>query len=105
MASRFTVFGASDCTCSDVAASLGEALQINLSERESSFKGGKYYFTRGPDGVEISVERNVRDEEGVYSEPEFSKYKILVYVNYGRVDVDEAVAAISGLHLLRTENI
>ncbi|TXS51746.1 hypothetical protein EAO75_09810 [Streptomyces sp. uw30] len=80
-------------------------MDTELSLRESSFKGGEYFFNRDNQGMEISVERHIPDEEGEYAEPGFSDYDVLVYVNYGRKATEERIAALSGLHLLRFETV
>lgn len=105
MPSRFTLFGSNGFTVAHVAQLIGEALDTELSLRESSFKGGEYFFNRDSEGMEISVERHMPDEEGDYAEPGFSDYEVLVYVNYGKTAAEERIAALSGLHLLRVETV
>ncbi|MGK5695561.1 hypothetical protein ACSNOJ_22150 [Streptomyces sp. URMC 128] len=105
MPSLFTLLGSKEIGAADVAHLIGEVLSVSLPVRESSFKGGEYFFSRDSGGMEISVERHVRDEEGEYAEAEFSDYQTLVYINYGNSDVEQRIAAISGLRLLRSETV
>lgn len=105
MSSRFILFGANGSSVARVARLVGEALDAELSLRESSFKGGEYFFNRDSEGMEISVERHMPDDEGDYAEPGFSDYEVLVYVNYGKTAAEERIAGLSGLHLLRVETV
>lgn len=105
MSSLFTLFGSKEVSAADVAHLIGEVLSISLPARESSFRGGEYFFNRDSGGMEISVERHLCDEEGEFAEPEFSDYRTLVYINYGNSDVEQRVAALSGLCLLRSETV
>lgn len=105
MPSLFTLLGSKEVSAADVAYLIGEALSMSLPVRESSFKGGEYFFNRDSGGMEISVERHVCDEEGEYAEAEFSDYQTLVYINYGNSDVEQRVAALSSLSLLRSETV
>ncbi|MFI6404353.1 hypothetical protein [Streptomyces sp. NPDC050548] len=105
MAARFTLFGIKGLKVPDVAQLVAEALSVQLARRESSYKGGEYFFHRGADEVEISVEEHVCDEEGFQAEPEFSEYAVLVYLNYSRLDMEERLLTVKGLDLLRSESI
>jgi hypothetical protein len=105
MSNRFALFGAKDSNVTYVAESIGGKLHISLSRRESSFKGGEYYFHRSDAGWEISVEENVRDEEGYFTESAFSDCGTLVYVNYADADLEAVIAEISDLRVLRVEAI
>jgi hypothetical protein len=105
VSSRFIAFGAQGTNIEYVAQLIGEALGVDLSLRESSFKGGEYFFIRTGEGMEISVEQHARDEEGEYAESGFSNYGILVYFNYAPSGMEERGAALSGLRLLRVETL
>ncbi|GAA4561238.1 hypothetical protein [Streptomyces collinus] len=105
MPARFALLGTKQTNIADVARSVGDALGRTLSLRESSYRGGEYFFNRDSDGTELSVEQNVRDEEGQYVEPEYSHYRVLVYVNYGNSAIERKVADIPGLHFLRVETV
>jgi hypothetical protein len=105
MPSRFILFGFNGDNVARVASAIRDSLRIGLTRRESSFKGGEYFFMRDSSGMEISVERNVRDEDGDFAEPDFQEYGILVYVNYSTSRVEEKIAALAGVNLLRIDTI
>ncbi|MCX4400557.1 hypothetical protein OG840_01755 [Streptomyces sp. NBC_01764] len=103
MPSRFTLYGAKDFTVADVADMVAAALNIKLSRRESSYKGGDYFLHRDEDGFEVSVEGHVRDEEGNFEEPDFPQYATFVYINHSLPGVEDKLATVQRLDLLRTE--
>lgn len=105
MSARFSVFGVKNGHLASIAQLVGRSLDISLSKRESSYKGGEYYFNRSGDGVEISIERNVRDEEGGDAELDLSDYGVLVYVNYGSMEMEDRISGVAGLELLRVEDV
>ncbi|MFB6949048.1 hypothetical protein ACFV85_28340 [Streptomyces niveus] len=65
----------------EVVEDLSSALGVKFEERDSSYKGGKYFLAHGEGLQEISVESNWEDEEGFAAEPNFKEYPILVYFN------------------------
>ncbi|WP_158717553.1 hypothetical protein [Streptomyces sp. NRRL WC-3744] len=102
---RFALFGFRDPDLPRVAHLIGDALTVHLDMRESSFKGGEYFLHRDVDGREISVEGNVRDEEGILTEPDFPAYAVLIYVNYSNLLAESRISKIDGLEFLRVEEI
>ncbi|MGP3980039.1 hypothetical protein [Streptomyces sp. KR80] len=87
----------------DVAEILAASLGVEFALRESSYKGGEYYLYQGADGLEISIEAHWRDEDGILAEPDFPQFSVLVYVNHIITGMDEKLAAVDGLELLRCE--
>ncbi|MEU6593682.1 hypothetical protein ABZ923_31470 [Streptomyces sp. NPDC046881] len=102
---RFALFGFKNPDVSVVARLIGDALTVHLDMRESSYKGGEYFLHRDVGGMEISVEANVRDEEGVLAEPDHPDYPVLVYLNHSSLPAESRISEVDGLDLLRVEDI
>jgi hypothetical protein len=45
----------------------------------------------------------VRDEEGIFEEPDFPQYATFVYVNHSLPGIEEKLLTVKRLDLLRTE--
>ncbi|MFI9809988.1 hypothetical protein ACIHEJ_37775 [Streptomyces sp. NPDC052301] len=105
MKSRFTLLGAKGLKVPEAAELAGAALKIGLDLRESSYKGGEYFLHRYIDGAEISIEGNVRDEDGVLTESEFPEYSTLIYLNYSRSELEESLSDVREFDLLRSEAV
>ena len=105
MVARFKLFGAKGLEISEVAQLIAESLGLRMDLRESSYKGGEYFICRDESGAEITVERNALDEEGIRTEPEFSEYETLVYLNYGQVATEQVLSEVRELKLLRSETV
>ncbi|MGW5306042.1 hypothetical protein ACWERF_19170 [Streptomyces griseoluteus] len=103
MASRFTLFGAKGLSVPEAAELAGVVLGIELDLRESSYRGGPYFLHRYADGAEISIEGNVRDEEGVLVESGFPDYATLIYLNNSRSELEKTLSEVGKFDLLRTE--
>lgn len=103
MASRFTLLGAKGLEIAQASRLVGVLLGIRLEMRDSSYRDGEYFLHRYSSGTEVSVEGNVRDEEGELTEPEFPEYTALIYLNYSRVELEGALSAVEDFDLLRVE--
>jgi hypothetical protein len=100
---RFALYGVDALTVSRVSLIVAAVLGVNFSLRNSSYKGGDYYLYRGMERLEISIEGNECDDEGVPVEPEFPLYAVLVYVNNSTDEVERKLSNLNELKLLRLE--
>ncbi|MEE1763539.1 hypothetical protein [Streptomyces sp. SP18BB07] len=105
MSARFILYGMEGWALNEASRSISTALGVEFSVRNSSYKGGDYYFYRGVGRLEISIEENVRDDEGILGEPEFPQFDALVYVNCSISEVERKLSTVEDLQLLRAETI
>lgn len=102
---KYSLYGINGTPLCQVAVFLGDLLQVDFQERESSYKGGKYFLAQTREELEVSVESNWVDDEGYASEPEHANYEILVYVNRANEAVFKSISGVEGLKLLRVEEL
>ena len=78
--SSYAIYGISSYDLNEVAASLGDQLNIKWVPHESSYIGD--YYRSGTLGAENFVLQPNRDPlEEVWMEPDHAEYPILLYVN------------------------
>lgn len=105
MSARFILYGMEGWALSEAARSIATVLGVDFSVRNSSYKGGDYYFYRGVGRLEISIEGNVCDDEDILTEPEFPQCGVLVYVNCSISEVEQKLSTLENLQLLRAETV
>ncbi|GAB7028565.1 hypothetical protein AB0G35_35960 [Streptomyces sp. NPDC021749] len=103
MPDRFIVYGFQSDDLSDAERLIAESLGIQFTARESSFRGGKYLIYRGPDRLEITIESNFADDEGVLSVPEFTRCLTLIFVGHATSEVENRLNSVGEIAILRTE--
>ncbi|MFH8681156.1 hypothetical protein [Streptomyces lydicus] len=105
MPDRFIVYGFQGDELSDAERLIAGALEIEFTARESSFRGGKYLIYRGPDRLEITIESNFADDEGVLSVPEFPRFLTLIFVGHATSEVEHRLNRVGEIEMLRTESV
>ncbi|MEU9749584.1 hypothetical protein [Streptomyces niveus] len=101
---KYFLYGATE-SMRKVVEDLSSALRLRFEERDSSYKGGKYFLAHGEGFQEISVESNWEDEEGFASEPNFKEYPILVYFNGVGDEARNLLSELRVIVLLRVDEI
>lgn len=78
------LYGFRSIDLSNIAKELERAFGLNLTARESSYRGGVYYLHRTPGKEELILQSNVDPSEGGAAEPRFADYPTLLYVSTDR---------------------
>lgn len=105
MSDRFNLYGFHSGDLSEVKRLISVALGVEFMSRESYFKGGKYFSHRGSDRLEITIESNFADDEGILSVPEFPLHSTLIFVSYVTSEVERRLNAQGEIDLLHTERV
>ncbi|MFF4290983.1 hypothetical protein ACFY0R_37665 [Streptomyces sp. NPDC001633] len=100
---RFIVYGFQGDDLGDTERLVSGALGVRFTARESSFRGGKYLIYRGPDRLEVTIESNFADGEGVLSVPEFPRCLTLIFVGHATLEVEHRLNGVGEIEMLRTE--
>lgn len=105
MASRFHLYGSQGHSLKATAHAVSDALDVDLELRESSYKGGEYYYGATTEGFKVTVENNWEDEEGELVEPEWPSFKILIYTEMLTADGERTMSAVPHVTPLRIEEL
>ncbi|MFE0191593.1 hypothetical protein [Streptomyces sp. NPDC058989] len=101
---HFNVYGLREKNLSEAERLISNTLEVEFTARESSFKGGEY-FSHRDSNLEITIESNFADDEGILSVPEFPQYPTLIFVGYVTSEVERRLNAHGEIDLLRTEAV
>ncbi|MFI0716413.1 hypothetical protein ACH4SK_38630 [Streptomyces inhibens] len=105
MSDRFNLYGLRGDDLSEAERFTSGALEVEFKSRESPFRGGEHFSHRGSDQLEITIESNFADDEGILSAPEFPLHSMLIFVSYATSEVERRLNAQDGIDRLRTEVI
>jgi hypothetical protein len=87
------------------AQQVSRALGVDLELRLSSFRGGDYYTWSSPNGAEIIVQQNYRDEHGQFEVPRFPAHLVLLYATRLDEHAYEVLGQLDGMELLESRTL
>lgn len=64
-----------------VSGIIGRILEVEMQDRDSSYRAGEYYLGRTASDDKLAVQRNFDPECDEWAEDDFTDMKVLVYVD------------------------
>ncbi|WP_410653793.1 hypothetical protein [Amycolatopsis sp. cmx-4-54] len=101
----FDLFGVESATVGSVARIVAERTGLALSLHDSDARGGEYYRTGVGDRPEIIVQANATDEPDSLAEKGFPSFSVLIYLNYGTLELRDKLSTFEELAVLRNEDL